>query len=65
MMIALLEPPRCPFAHMSVESFAEALKQWSAKVALKRFSSSPIGLRNLLKRTRLTQNILMFLQQEF
>jgi IS4 transposase len=43
MMIALPEPLWCPFAQMSVESFAQALKQWAAKVDLKRFSASPRG----------------------
>ncbi|WP_204141958.1 transposase [Halomicronema sp. CCY15110] len=43
MMIALPDPLWQPFGTMPLETFADSLKAWAAKVNLKRFSSSPRG----------------------
>lgn len=43
MMIALPEPLWQPFGTMPLETFADNLKAWAAKVDLKRFSSAPRG----------------------
>jgi hypothetical protein len=45
MMIALPDPLWQPFSDQSVETFADTLKQWASKVNLKRFASSPRGLK--------------------
>ena len=45
MMIALPDPTWQPFADQSVEAFADTLKQWATKVNLKRFASSPRGIK--------------------
>jgi IS4 transposase len=43
MMIALPAPLWQPWADLTVEAFAETLKQWATNVDLKRFSSAPRG----------------------
>ncbi len=52
MMIALPHPVWVSFAQMPVQSFAEALKQWAAKVDLKRFRSSPRGPKKKPKKDK-------------
>lgn len=45
MMIALPDPIWQPFADQSVEAFADTLKHWATQINLKRFLSSPRGLK--------------------
>ena len=43
MMIAIPPVQWQPFGQMSLEQFADTLKQWAFRIDLKRFSSSPRG----------------------
>ena len=65
MMIAIPSPLWQPLGQMPIEQFADTLKQWAARVDLKRFISSPRGKKDPRTKKSMTLSILTSQQLVF